>query len=198
LETRQRPNLDYYLRADMRGDIELAQWFLAPEGVVDRIWVGAVSLHENQPVYDDPEFKEMLSRLLPPSILGMYGEPAEVIVAGRANVPEEPDSPGAPFQIGLFHPESGFYVEYQGVSARAGGVLVMCPNDTAVSLWLWNESERRSLEEVFALGPNLSVDDLGAYLSLTDATGLDLESFAGLFEEGDPPTCLQSPARLWP
>jgi len=146
---------------------------------------------------DVPEFNQELNYYLLDNILREYGQPAQVLIFTYDNYPFS-HTPFIEISVILHFPEVGLVIEYEILQLRENDTLIGC-------------SDRLILFNMFLSDPNIPIEDLSPYFSLSfipnsvsgyrqieEATGLTLEEFYRLFKEPGKDKCFETPASLWP
>lgn len=126
-----------------------------------------------------------------PAFLTTYGPPAEVWVSTYRAAFEYDD---LPFFAVLFYPEQGIVASFNVNGFRQGDFVQGCLQERPVSyLVLLPSGLNMTFEQV--------VGDASAfnreYLSLEEATGMEVMTFYETFKDSDNTTCLETPANLW-
>ncbi|MBP8059867.1 MAG: hypothetical protein KA314_28850 [Chloroflexi bacterium] len=153
------------------------------EGIVDEILTD-VSIGDTTPT-------EYLTAYILPTFLNTYGQPAEVQLFTYRSPFEEGD---LPFIAILIYPDQGIIALYDDNGQRLGDVVQGCPQKNSVAiLKLWSPDSNVTFEQIIEGSSALRRD----YLSLEEATGMDIATFYETFQNPDNTTCLQTPANLW-
>lgn len=180
------PNLAYYgvlipLPVELFGERYTELGIVVEDDVVTEI--GARVFISNSSDY--------LTQYRLPAFLTTYGQPAEVWVSTYS-------APHAdlPFRIVLFYPTLGIAALYSDNGLKQGDIVHGCPQQEPPSfLSLWDaSSEELTFEEISSNTAVYNVE----FLSLEEATGMDVTTFYQTFKNPDNLTCLETPSHLWP
>jgi len=176
-------------------DTQLSQEYIVIDGNIDMIWVGAGMVRNNEAVFGDPLFAQELQHYMLPQLLTTYGQPKEALIWTFGSAP---GGGWVPFHLLLFYPQQGILVDYQGPNERKGNNLQWCPQKTNIALWLWSPERKLTLEDIARIGLNLSLEEVLAYHSLEEATGMSLEMFYKTFRNANNRSCIETPVDMWP
>ncbi|MCL4265814.1 MAG: hypothetical protein KJ069_21550 [Anaerolineae bacterium] len=140
-------------------------------------------------------YPDSLNHYMLPMLLTTYGEPAEV---GLSTFSSDPggEGPGwlVPFAVVLFYPDQGIAALYGDIGEISGDMVRGCPQARPVStLKLWSPDKDFTFEELIKSSSAFNKE----YLSLQEATGMDVATFYETFKNPDNTTCLETPANLW-
>lgn len=123
--------------------------------------------------------------------LNTYGQPSEIWLSTYGSSFEEND---LPFFVVLFYPEHGIVASYSDNGVRLGDSVHGCPQQNPVAtLYLWSPHGNLTFEDLV----NSSSAFNREYLSLEEATEMDVATFYEIFKNPDNTTCLETPASLW-
>lgn len=99
-----------------------------------------------------------------------------------------------PFTVILFYPAKGIVAGYSDNGERVGDLVYGCPQeDPALVLRLSSPYLDVTFEQIKDRTSALRSE----YLSLEEATGMDVATFYQTFQNPDNTTCLETPADLW-
>ena len=133
-----------------------------------------------------------LSQYLLSEFLTTYGQPKEVWISTYASAFEEND---LPFFVVLFYPTQGIIASYDDNGERTGDLVQGCPQSKPVSrLVLLPTSLEVTFEETVSKTSGLRER---TYLSLVEASEMDVATFYETFVNPENTICLQTPANLW-
>ena len=154
------------------------------DGIVEEI-LTEVSIGDTPPGY--------LSLYVLPTFLTTYGQPSEVWLFTYRSPFEEND---LPFIIILSYPEKGIIALYSDNGERQGDLVRGCPQENPVAiLKLWSPDLNLTFEQIKRGSSAIGADR--DYLSLEEATGMNVMSFYETFKNPENITCLETPANLW-
>ena len=125
------------------------------------------------------------------NFLLVYGEPSEVWLFTYSSAFEEGD---LPFIVVLFYPQRGILALYSDNGIKQGDIVQGCPQRDPVSELMLRVPELDLTFEQIVSGSSVFGRD---YLSLTEATGMDVATFYETFKNPDNIVCLETPANLW-
>lgn len=161
---------------------EAAHSYSVRNGIVESI---------EMPVSRGDVFDGYLTQYTLPRLLDTYGTPAEVWVSTYRAAFENDD---LPFFTVLFYPEQGIIASYSSNGVRQGDFVQGCPQENPVSyLVLMPPDTNQTFEQAVGESSAFNMD----YLSLEEATGMDVATFYETFKNPDNTTCLETPADLW-
>lgn len=145
--------------------------------------------------YAHPEFQKMWRRFFIPEIFTRYGAP-EKIFLDTTLIAADPAT-SFPFVLWVVYPQEGFLIRYQGLNAKNGDNIRICPIQSRIEIKIW-DAEKSNYEEFIdgdrALGLSTS---LGTQ-PIETVTNFDIKSFYQMFKGGQLDTCFETPASLWP
>ncbi len=118
-------------------------------------------------------------------ILAHYGQPSQVWIA-FVPVIEIGSSPY--YDITLVYEHFGFRILYSGAAVQDDAVMRTCLRFEQVTRILLNL-------QTSPMEPTMLE---GHWLSLEEATGMDVETFYRTFRNANSDVCLESPAEMWP
>lgn len=127
--------------------------------------------------------------------LKAYGSPAEVWLRTYSQAREG----DLEFDVVLFYPQQGLLARYATQAQAVGSVIRACPQKEPMAIMaLW--SPRRVLAFSDATSQTINIRDEAdwRYRPLQEVTQLDIEAFHTAFQNPANPTCLETPAELWP
>ncbi len=176
-------------------EITIDQAYVVRDEIIDTIWVSMSMVRNNEAVFGDPLFADDLQPYMLPRFLEFYGQPDKVLVKTFSSAPE---GGWVPFRLMLFYPRQGVLVIYQGPNERVDQKIRWCPSKTNIALWLWSPERELALEDVAGMGPNLTAEELSTYLSIEEATSMDIEAFYESFKDTGAQACLETQVNLWP
>jgi hypothetical protein len=174
-------------------DVQLGQVYNVTNGILDMIWVGVGTVRNYNSVYGDTQFARDLRAYTLPQMLDTYGRPTEVFLKTYSSTPEG----WIPFQLLLFYPQQGILVRYYGPALQKGQQIVICPQQSDITLWLWSPERTMSLEDIANMGQEFPVEEVPEFRSLEEAAGMSVEQFYQSFGQPNSKTCLETPAELW-
>lgn len=155
---------------------------LAYDGVVAEI-ITDVSFGNTPPGY--------LTHYTLSTFLTTYGQPTEIWLFTYRSAFEEGD---LPFAVALFYSEQGILALYSDNGERQSDLVQGCPQEDPVSfLSLWSPDLDLTFKQVTEGTSALDRD----YLSLEEATEMDVATFYETFKSPDNTTCLETPVELW-
>ena len=172
-------------------------------GVIQQIgiipWSG---MKGKGPIYDDPDYRQLMSQYALEQVLSRLGQPAEVYIY------YEPDPQISTFyDLLLFYPGQGTFFKYRGQDKRLGGQVLLCPlGKSIVNLWTWPPQDGMTASSAYKLQPTIKSQGLETdldpekevYLPLQEATGTDVGAFYEMFSQpGSEDPCLQTPVQMW-
>jgi hypothetical protein len=140
-------------------------------------------------ILEEPTVGYLTPYLLSP-FLNNYGQPEEVWLSTYCCPFEHGD---LPFTLVLFYPNQGITALYSEDGVRQDDQVQACIQDPVTFLYVHTPNLNLSFEEETGDIPELE----GNYLSLGEATGMDVATFYETFKNPDNTTCLQTPANLW-
>ncbi len=123
--------------------------------------------------------------------LAAYGKPEEMWV----HTYSQDAGDDLPFIVLLFYPTKGFAAMFDA-DVEKEPMLRGCLERKA-GLFLWNPLKRITLKE-FGEMFGVYVDEHEPYLSLEEATGMDIDTFYRTYKGAQGPVCLETPRDLWP
>jgi hypothetical protein len=171
------------------------QFYSVKGGAVEMISIGTVPPvdKDGRPAYGDPQFAEDWRAYMLPQILGVYGQPSQVVLGVSR------DTPWLPFDLLLFYPEKGILVQYSGPAENEEWeIFRVCPHGVEITLYLWMPKQYTTLADIPGIGSyTYATDEMSSLRSLEEATGLSIEQFYQTFSQLDSQTCLETPADLW-
>jgi hypothetical protein len=127
------------------------------------------------------------------TFLTTYGQPSAVWLFTYSSPFEEND---LPFVVALAYPEKGIIGLYSDNGIRQGDLVHGCPQEDPVSiLKLWSPNLNLAFEQIKSGSSAIGADR--EYLTLEEATGMDVTTFYEIFKNPDNTTCLETPANLW-
>jgi len=130
-----------------------------------------------------------------PELLKTYGSPTEVWLR-TYNQAREGD---LQFDVVLFYPKQGILARYATQAKAVGSRIRGCPqHKPATTLALWSPERALTFSEATSQTAEIRIEDWWPYLSLQEATGMDVETFYQTFKKSDNSICLETPANLWP
>jgi len=98
--------------------------------------------------------------------------------------------------VALFYPDQGIVAEYGVEGVVQGDKVRGCPQQGLIpSLGLWSPELKVTFNEaadMFRWDPQE-----WAFRSLDEATGMEVDSFYGIFSDPINDTCLETPVDLW-
>jgi hypothetical protein len=161
---------------------EVAHSYSVQNGIVERI---------EMPVWRGDPLDGYLTQYTLPVFLTTYGSPVEVwlstyFAAGEGGI--------LPFSVVLFYPEQGIVALYSSNGEKQGDFVQGCPQEDPVSyLVLTSPDINQTFKQAVGVSSAFNMD----YLSLEEATGMDVATFYETFKNPDNTTCLETPANLW-
>ncbi len=166
---------------------------------VDAIRVDTEVSNNNERVYDEQVYSDLLGQYSLQSVFDNYGRPSDIFATVEISN-AEPNAPDF-LMIWLTYPEQGFVTKYTANAGLNNGIVTGCPTKSFIGLWLFhaNNSEgyKRQLRQ-------LDVDLVYIFPTLSertkpisDAFGISVGEFYNLYKE---PTnkCLETPYNIWP
>lgn len=145
---------------------------------------------------------ERFGYYLLPQILSTYGEPTDVIVGPY---PSDPDRPNdwQPFNLGIFYPEKGFYVEYILTKQTKGDFFVGCPAQVVeVSTVVWDANESKTLLDIAKLRPafwGINENNLSEYYRpIEEVLPIMKNEFYEKYKDSVNKDCILVPISSWP
>ncbi|MCL4872368.1 MAG: hypothetical protein KJ063_25685 [Anaerolineae bacterium] len=127
-----------------------------------------------------------------PTFLTTYGQPGEVWMNTYPSAFEDND---LPFFVVLFYPDQGIVAVFDDNGEQQGDMVQGCPQEKPVSgLVLLPPGLNNTFGETVSKTSGLGQRE---YLSLEEATGMDVTTFYETFKNPDNTTCLETPANLW-
>jgi len=126
-------------------------------------------------------------------VLKTYGEPEEIWISYW----NAPKMGYMGFEAFAFYPQYGFLIQYE---ARRASIykekITGCPQeDRHPHLIIWSPDDKVTFLHALDMSGTFSTEF--TYLSLEDATGLDVASYYATFENNNP-ICIETPVDLWP
>ena len=177
-----------------QSDISIAQMhYIDDSSTIWLIWVGSVTVQDNEWVYGNPGFVNAWQGYTPESLVAAYGEPSQVLIHIVENTA---DGLMIPFQVLLHYADQGVLVRYYGPAELLGDQLRVCLVGAHVELWLWSADSPLTLEELAEIGPNLPPEFLHGYVPFEQALDQSFGDFAA--KTGNSGACFESPADRWP
>jgi hypothetical protein len=170
------------LPIEVFGDSKVGQLYNVQNDVVIRISVPVA-------IGDIPE--GYLTQYTLPAFLTTYGPPAEVWLSTYRAAFENDD---LPFFAVLFYPEQGIVASYSDNGVRQGDFVQGCPQENPVSYLVLMPP---GINQTFKQAVGASSAFNREYLSLEEATGMDVATFYETFKNPDNTTCLETSANLW-
>lgn len=161
------------------------------QDIVQFIRVG-FSVHEDREYYesfpyafDSPFYSQYFEYYTLASLLSNYGKPANVYINFEAD-------PGSPYEYYLFldYTESGWVAMLTMPLRREEEVLISCPTQSFLQLWLWSPDDMESAREFgFADGtPSKPIEE---------ATSISLDEFYLRYKDPTYTQCLETPADIY-
>ena len=127
-----------------------------------------------------------LTPYLLPTFLTTNGPPSEVWLFTYSSPFEEND---LPFIVVLSYPKKGIIALYSDNGVREGEVVRGCPQEDPVSiLKLWDPGMNLTFEQIKSGSSSIGADR--DYVSLEEATGMDVTTFYETFKNPDNTLCL--------
>lgn len=132
-----------------------------------------------------------LTQYMLSTFLTTYGQPSEVWLSTYSASYSD-----LPFRVALFYPTQGIVALYSDNGIKQGGLVHGCPQQGPVKfLSLWDPSmEELTFDVLKSRTSAFNVD----FISLEEATGMDVITFYETFKNPGNSTCLETPAHLWP
>jgi hypothetical protein len=174
-------------------DVQLGQVYNVTNGFVDMIWVSANTVRNHQTIYGDTQFAKDLQPYALPQMLDVYGRPTEVFLKTYSSTPEG----WIPFQLLLFYQEQGILVRYYGPALQKGQQIMICPQQSDITLWLWSPERTMNLEDIANMGQDFPIEEVPEFRHLEEATGVSVEQFYQSFVQPHNRTCLETPIDMW-
>jgi hypothetical protein len=130
------------------------------------------------------------------TFLTKYGGPTEVWLSAYSSPPGGgAGSEGVlPFSVVVFYPEQGIVASYSNNGVRQGDFVQGCPQENPVSYLVLMPPD---INQTFKQAAGASSAFNREYLSLEEATGMDVATFYETFKNPDNTTCLETSANLW-
>ncbi|MBI5823367.1 MAG: hypothetical protein HZB18_05015 [Chloroflexi bacterium] len=127
----------------------------------------------------------------PSSILMKYGIPSQVLISSYSSDYGLPPNQ-VPLSIDLYYPQKGINVLYGTYATVKGEQITGCLKSP--HLFLWSPSEHtRTINYI------LGWDSANTpYMSIEEATDLDIQDFYEKYSNPENSLCLQTPTNLWP
>ena len=139
-------------------------------------------------VYDTPS--GYLTPYVLATFLATYGQPTEVWLSTYPTSIEN----DLPFGVVLFYPAKGIVAAYGDNGERVGDLVHGCPQaNPAFYLRLSAPNLDITFERIKDRTSALKRE----YLSLEEATGMDVATFYQIFQNPENTICLETPADLW-
>lgn len=170
------------LPIEVFGDSRLGQLYNVQNDIVIRIETRVA-------IGDVPE--GYLTHYSLPVFLATYGPPTEVWLSTYRAAFEEGD---LPFFTVLFYAEQGIVASYKDNGVRQGDIVQGCPQENPVSYLVLTLPD---INQTFEQEIGNSAAFNREYLSLEEATEIDVATFYETFKNPDNATCLETPADLW-
>lgn len=187
-DTSSTPGLEYYettipLPTEVFAEDKTNLRIVARNGIVESIGIHLPFI-EVPPGY--------LTNYTLSTLLTTYGKPTEVWLS-TYSAPQGGHSE-LPFRAVLFYPDQGIAAQYSNNGVKQGDIIRGCPQEEPVgTLKLWLPSLDFTFEEVKSRTAEFNVD----FLSLEEATEMNVATFYEIFKNPDNTTCLETPANLW-
>lgn len=124
------------------------------------------------------------------TFLATYGEPTEVWLSTYPTSIEN----DLPFGVVLFYPAKGIVAGYSDNGERVGDLVYGCPQDDPASVLRLSSPD---LDVTFEQIKDRTSALRSEYLSLEEATGMNVATFYQIFQNPGNTTCLETPADLW-
>lgn len=127
-------------------------------------------------------------------LLNVYGKPEEIWIQTFS----QDVGTNVAFTIVLFYPKNGFAAVYsEWTEIEFGSSIIRGCLGKDPGLFLWNPGEKITLKE-FGEMFEWDITDYEPYLSLDEATGMDIETFYQTYKDAQGLVCLETPRELWP
>jgi hypothetical protein len=147
------------------------------------------------PVYGDHTFNQELNDYLLPSILSTYGQPYQVLITVRPDEPDHDNINYHPFSLALYYPEIGIFMEYVMMRETKDSNYIGCPDQSEISLTVWNPEENLSLEYLVEKAGSEII--LSILKPINEATSLTVTEFYQIFNNPENTACIETPMELW-
>jgi hypothetical protein len=150
-------------------------------------------IQNEAPVYGDPAYVEMWHGYFLPEIFAKYGMPGKIFLDTTRLQAES--TTNYPFVVWIVYPEQGFLLRYEGVNAKVGNNLRICPLQSDLSIISWRtetSTYERYIKDDMAMGTSLGPQPLEA------VTDFDVASFYDRFKNAWSGICFNNPAAFWP
>ena len=160
----------------------------ADEGVITTYSVSSYAWQRSADSY----YAQVMKRYLLPGILNQLGAPD--LVAIIAHVNSNDLYTGNPYyEMLLYYFNYGTLITYVGDLEEEDEQLRLCPHmGTVFVINQWWPYERYSKEKVADL-----INEKAIYISLEQATGMNLDTFYKTFKDPDSQACLETPTEIW-
>ncbi len=127
-----------------------------------------------------------------PSLLQTYGMPTSVWLRTYKSDYRMPQNT-VPFLVALFYQEKGILAMFGETNGQVLGATIRgCIVGTA-GLTLWSPAQNLNFDDV-----STWKDYYDPYMTLEDASEIDVETFYERYKSGDTLPCIDTPAELWP
>lgn len=176
-------------------DIQIGQVYNVSNGIIDMIWISAGTVRNHERVYGDAQFAQDFQHYMLPQLLNAYGQPTQAWLRTFRSVPE---GTFIPFNLLLFYPDQGILVRYYGPTERVKEQIRVCPDQADITLWLWSPEREMTLEDIANVSPEFPPEEVPAYRSLEEVTGMSVGTFYETFKTANNRVCLETPADMWP
>jgi hypothetical protein len=171
------------LPIEVFGNSIMGQFYFVQNGIVVRI-DAHVAIGDIADGY--------LNQYTLPEFLTTYGQPTEVWLS---TYPGAGEGGSLPFSVILFYPKQGIVAKYGSNGGEYEDFVRGCPQENPVSyLQVLPPGSKKTFEKTMVGTSALSA---WRYLSLEEATGLDVATFYETFKYQDNTTCLETPAEKW-
>ncbi len=174
-------------------DVQLGQVYNVTDGIVDMIWVSGATVRNHKTIYGDTQFGKDFQPYTLPQMLDTYGRPTEVFLKTYSSTPEG----WIPFQLLLFYSEQGILVRYYGPALQKERQIIICPQQSDITLWLWPLGRTMTLEDIANIGQDFPIEEVPEFRHLEEATGMSVEKFYEGFARSGNRICLETPIDMW-
>lgn len=151
------------------------------KGIVQEIWIGGNAVRK---------------LFLLGHLLSNYGPPDEVYIKAHRYTNE---GGPLPFTFLLNYSSHNFWAEFNLDGEVEWSSIKGCPQSIEPRIWLGSPERKWELSNllVHVFGPSIPNAPKYPILTLSEATGMDLETFTEVFKDPNNTKCLETPADLW-
>lgn len=179
----------------------------ADDGIINRIFFHAQLFQVGEagnpsaikPIFNSGIFTERFHSYMLPTILTNHGKPEVVFISTDGGSERGEEVPG--FYLLLVYPEQGILVNYTTSRKIKEGVVLGCPSDSHVELYLFPEGQNETISEILSETYWANIwpvpSNKAGWQTIEQATSMTSEDFYDTYRQ---PTskCIETPLDNWP